>query len=304
MLFSSDGDLGAPGGTQCPEIHDQWLEGQRAAEAQFIDDIIAIVHDRTGVDFSLYRRATVQRRIGNRMISIGEPSLDAYLRHLRADAEEASRLLERLTIKVSRFYRNARTFDFLASEVMPALVQMRGNAPLRIWSAGCGCGEEAYTLAMLLDRAGVAGTVEATDIDPAALAFARAGIYRAEALAELPQYLAGAYLKPLEGKGESRYRVGAALRERVHFSHHDLTAVAPHAGASFDLVCCRNVLIYLGRDAQRHAFEMLNVALRNGGFLCIGEAEWPLPEVSDDLASQGCQTQVFRRVVRGERTER
>jgi chemotaxis methyl-accepting protein methylase len=238
------------------------------------------------------------------MISVGESSLGAYLQRLRADAEEASRLLERLTIKVSRFYRNARTFDFLMSEVIPTLAKMCDGAPLRVWSAGCGCGEEAYTLAMLLDRAGVAGTVEATDIDPAALAFARVGIYRAEALAELPQYLAGAYLEPLEGKGESRYRVGDALRERVHFSHHDLTAVAPHTGASFDLVCCRNVLIYLGRDAQQHAFEILNVALRNGGFLCIGEAEWPLPEVSDDLASQGCQTQVFRRVVRGERTER
>ncbi len=301
MFLSPDGDPNAPNNTP----HRCASHAQIADDAaRIVDDIIAVVRDRTCVDFSLYRRTTIQRRIGNRMISIGEASLCGYLQRLRADTEEAPRLLERLTIKVSRFYRNARTFDFLLRDVIPALAKMRRGAPLRIWSAGCGCGEEAYTLAMLLDRAGVAGTVEATDIDPAALGFARAGVYRAEALSELPQDLASAYLEPLGESGAPSYRVGAALRERVCFSHHDLTAAAPHdARAPFDLVCCRNVLIYLDRNAQQRAFEAFNAALADGGFLCIGEAEWPLPEVAADLAAQGYKTQVFRRLDRGKRKE-
>src|SRR5690606_32339232 len=105
-----------------------------AEAASVVDDIIALVRHRTGIDFSQYRRTTVERRIGNRMISIGAASLHAYLDRLRVDWEEALRLLERLTIKVSRFYRNARTFDALADEVLPALAHARAGAPLRIWS--------------------------------------------------------------------------------------------------------------------------------------------------------------------------
>src|SRR5690606_12566485 len=151
--------------------------------------------------------------------SIGAASLHAYLDRLRVDWEEALRLLERLTIKVSRFYRNARTFDTLADEVIPALAQARDGAPLRIWSAGCGCGEEAYTLAMLMDATGVRGTVDATDVDPAALAAAADGAYRFDAFDELPSALMRTYL---ESGVDGRYRVRDALRERVRFMPHDL----------------------------------------------------------------------------------
>lgn len=287
-----------------PEMYLQSHE-EFADATQVIDAIIGIVRDRTGVDFSLYRLATIQRRIGNRMISVGAPSLGVYLARLRTDAGEAMRLLERLTIKVSRFYRNVRTFDFLLSDVFPLLAKSRGGAPLRIWSAGCGRGEEAYTLAMLLHTAGIAGTVEATDIDPEALVAARAGVYRIEALTELPQHLANEYLESFEQNGEVCYRVCAAVRAAVNFSHHDLTALTPRdTTASFDLICCRNVSIYLGRDAQQRAFELLNAKLVDGAFLCIGEAEWPLPEVASELTSLGHKTQVFRRVGRTQKAAR
>lgn len=274
----------------------QWREAPDAA-ARAVEEIIDLVRARTGVDFSLYRRATVQRRIGNRMISLGSHSVRAYVEHLRADVAEAAHLLQRLTIKVSRFYRNAHTFEFLAREVLPRLAQSRGGAPLRLWSAGCGCGEEAYTLAMLLDRAGLDGIVEATDIDAAALAAAAHGVYRGDVTEELPPSLAQTYLEPLgEGAG-ARYRVRDVLRERVRFTRHDLTGTdACWDAGHFDLVCCRNVLIYFNRAAQRHVFQTLATVLAGDGYLCIGEAEWPLPESELGLLAQGNKTQVFRRV--------
>lgn len=274
----------------------QWHEAPDAA-ARAVEEIIALVHARTGVDFGLYRRATIQRRIGNRMISLGAHSVRAYVEHLRADVAEAAHLLQRLTIKVSRFYRNAHTFEFLAREALPALAQSRGGAPLRLWSAGCGCGEEAYTLAMLLDRAGLDGMVEATDIDTAALAAAANGVYRSDAIEELPASLAHSYLEPLSEGAGTRYRVRDVLRERVRFTRHDLTSAdACWREEHFDLVCCRNVLIYFNRAAQRHVFQTLATVLAGDGYLCIGEAEWPLPESAAGLLAQGNKTQVFRRV--------
>lgn len=260
-----------------------------------IDDIIAVVRERTGIDFSLYRRATIQRRIGNRMIIAGADSYQSYLERLQSDHNEAWLLLERLTIKVSRFYRNAHSFDFLHRTVIPALTQRRKGAPLRIWSAGCGCGEEAYTFAMLLEAAGVEGYVEATDIDAASLATAGKGIYRSEQLVELPSTLARSYLRAVPGAAGRRYEVTPALRQRVRFSLHDITgSTAPPGEGGFDLVSCRNVLIYLRPDAQRSAFGVLRHALAPEGYLFIGEAEWPLPEVAAAFQPLAHKTQVFR----------
>lgn len=269
------------------------------AERGYIDEtaiegIIALMRERTGIDFALYRRPTVRRRIGNRMIALGEASPHRYLERLRDDEAEAAHLLERLTIKVSRFYRNAQSFDYLAGRVLAELRQVRGSAPLRIWSAGCGCGEEAYSLAMLLDRAGIEGVVEATDIDGHALECARAGVYKPEALSELPAELSNLYLRQ-EGEGAAmRYRVNEALRARVRFSAHDLTRDRTLPGGVFDLVVCRNVLIYLDREAQRSAFGRLLEVLRGGGVLFLGEAEWPLPEVAEALTPMEHKTRLFK----------
>lgn len=290
MLSTPDGSVSALA-APCVETLVPQADG-------IVDDIIAVVRQRTGIDFSQYRRATIERRIGNRMISIGASSLRAYLECLRVDSEEATRLLQRLTIKVSRFYRNARTFDALAADTLPALAQARGDAPLRIWSAGCGHGEEAYTLAMLMDTAGVAGTIDATDIDAAALVVARRGVYRPDAFDELPPVLMNAYLDPA---GVDGYRVRDAARERVRFMRHDLTA-SPVDAASYDLICCRNVLIYFDRTAQQRAFELLRGALAPDGYLCLGEAEWPLPGVVEEFAPQAHKTQIFRRIGAGVRT--
>lgn len=267
------------------------------ADQTSIDAILRIVRERTGVDFSCYRPATVRRRILNRMVSINARDFADYLGHVRAAPEEAQRLLERITIKVSRFYRHAPTFDRLRAEIIPRLAAARRGEPLRIWSVGCGCGEEAYTLAMLLDEAGTPGHIEASDVDPQALESARIGIYPATAMMELPRPLTERYLEPVPSGQQTVYRVRDVLRERLRFSHFDITSnsEAP-GGGRFDLISCRNVLIYLQRQVQERILRFLHGSLVRGGFLCLGEAEWPPPSISSLLDPLPHKTRLFRTI--------
>jgi chemotaxis methyl-accepting protein methylase len=260
-------------------------------ESIALQAILALLGRRTGIDFGSYRGSTIGRRVQNRMISVGARSHEEYLALLREDEDEAGRLLQRVTIKVSRFYRDRSTFDSLRSVVLPELAERQGRAALTLWSAGCGFGEEPYTLAMLLDEAGIAGSVLATDVDPAALAHAVAARYPASALAELPVELRERYCR----HADDHYSIDAALRPRVRFARHDLTATGslPEPG-SFDLICCRNVLIYFERGPQQAAMHRLCRALRPGGYLCLGEAEWPLPSLAGMLESLPPRTRLFR----------
>lgn len=265
-------------------------DDQEHAPLPRLGAILEVLRQRTGTDFSCYRPATIARRVRNRMLSVGIDCCGRYLERLRTDAGEAMLLLGRITIKVSRFYRNAATFDRLRADVFPELAGRAGVQPLRVWSAGCGCGEEAYTLAMLLEEAGLPGQVHATDIDPAALAVARAGLYGSAAVEELPVELGQRFLTRV---GADQYQVVAPVRARVRFSHHDLSVAGPVA-APVDLLCCRNVLIYFDRPVQQQALWRLRTALAPGGFLCLGEAEWPMPDLAATLEPLGHNARIFR----------
>jgi chemotaxis methyl-accepting protein methylase len=271
------------------------IDAQSTAATDAIAAILALVRERTGVDFTLYRRATVTRRIVNRMISVGATTFDHYLEVLQSNETEPRALLERVTIKVSRFYRDPATFDPLRTAILPRLAQTRGADPLALWCAGCGCGEEAYTLAMLLDECNIPGTVYATDVDPAALRWASQGWYAQRALAGLPAELKNRYCIA-EGDG---FRLHPGLGDRVRFSRHDLTAhEPPPMHGQFDLVSCRNVLIYFGRESQERAMQTLRRHLKSNGYLCLGEAEWPLPTVAGSLDALPHKTRIFRAVGR------
>lgn len=247
------------------------------------------------MDFSGYRPATVERRIRSRMISLGLTSFMDYLALLRSCRSEPLRLIERITIKVSRFYRHAPAFDCLRERVLPQLARQRGGAPVRIWSLGTGAGEEAYTLAMLLDEAGVPGTVEACDVDPAACEIARIGIYPSSALVELPPELAERYLEPSGTLRHPGFQVRDTLRPRVRFSVYDATRPGPPPGEGcFDLIACRNLLIYLQLAAQEQVLRHLRNALAEEGFLCLGEAEWPTPAVLGTLEPLPHRTRLFQ----------
>jgi chemotaxis methyl-accepting protein methylase len=235
-----------------------------------LPQIAACVRARTRVDLGVYRRPMLDRRIRTRMMSVGTPSVASYLQHLRDDAAEAELLLQRITIKVSRFYRNAAAFGALRT----ALARLPSGTRVTLWSAGCGRGEEAWTLAMLVADANLTGSILATDLDGAALAAARRGRYPGGALAELPDDLRRRYLRPVDDG--AAYEVAPELRDLVRFRVDDLTVDAPAVGVGYDVVCCRNVSIYFVPDVQRRVLRRLAAALREGGLLLLGESEWPL----------------------------
>lgn len=256
-------------------------------------EILQLLRERTGTDFASYRLPTVARRTLNRMISVGAVTFADYLQFMRQREGEAARLLEHVTIKVSRFYRDARTFDLLRRQVIPELARQADGRELTVWSVGCGCGEEPYTLAMLFAEAGLSCIIEATDIDPAALQRAAQGYYADAALIELPRDLRERYLVRSSGF----YEVTSPLRERVRFSHHDILASQPPpGGGEFDLVCFRNVLIYLGHEVQELALHSVRRAVRQQGYLCLGEAEWLSPAIATTLTPPADGTRVFRAV--------
>lgn len=251
------------------------------------DRILELVRERCGVDLAAYRAQTLERRVRNRMLALGLADVADYERVLDSADGEAARLLERITIKVSRFYRNAATFDLVARRLLPELAR---TGPVSAWSAGCGRGEEAWTLAMLLEAGAIDGTVLATDLDGEALATARAGLYPASALAELPAPLRDRYLAP-EGR---HFRVIPRLHERVRFEKFDHSHGAPPG--PFQLVACRNLLIYWSRDVQRDILARIVAATAPGGFVVLGESEWPVGEAAAWLAEVPEARRVFRRL--------
>jgi two-component system CheB/CheR fusion protein len=260
-----------------------------------IVEILSELEACAGVDFSGYRQPMIERRIRGRMIMLGLSCFEHYLAVLRSSADEVMRLIERLTIKVSRFYRYPPAFDCVRDVVLPALACQRQGAPIRIWSIGTGGGEEAYTLAMLLHAGGYAGTVEASDLDPGACETARIGIYPSSALVDLPAALAQRYLRPLIGERQPRLRVREELRPLVRFSVYDVTRPGlPPGEGCFDLVMCRNLLIYLEPATQEKALRHLRNVMSEDGFLCLGEAEWPTPALAMTLETVHDRARVFQ----------
>jgi chemotaxis methyl-accepting protein methylase len=263
-----------------------------------LGELVGLVALRTGVDLGGQRPAMLARRAADRIGACGMRSASQYLGLLRSDAAEPWRLLERLTIKVSRLFRNPATFEAIAEHVLPELRRSRGARPLRAWSAGCAHGEEAYGLAMLCDASGPGWSVLGTDVDRSALARARAATYPAALAADVPAELAARHLAR---RADGAVAIRPGLARRVRFEVHDLSAASPPSGdPRFDLVACRNVLIYYVAERQARILASLVRSLAPGGYLVLGEAEWPTPAVAARLEIVDRACRIFKLAGPGE----
>ena len=249
--------------------------GEQDTSADPFEAIIDLVRRKTPHDFSAYKPGTLTRRIERRMAmaSLKPTQIMAYLETLQGDPVEVEELGKDLLIHVTSFFRDPKVFDLLARITMPALVAAHPDRPLRIWVAGCSTGEEAYSIAILcleaLKAAGLSTRPQifASDIDPGAVAIAREGLYPLSIADEVsPERLAAYFVHEPTG-----LRVSADLRATIVFTVHDILGDPPFS--RLDMVSCRNLLIYLGIDAQAKAISLFHFALRPGGVLLLGKAE-------------------------------
>ena len=239
-----------------------------------ISEIIALLRDKTGHDFSAYKQATLQRRLEHRMNAVRIGTRASYLKLLREKPAEAESLRKDLLIGVTQFFRGRPAFEFLSNEIIPDLVnQQKDQRAIRIWCPGCSSGEEPYSLAMLFLEAfeelkrPARLQIFASDINAGAVAFARDGLYPKTIEADVaPDRLAQFFTKE-----DNHYRVAHELRDCVVFTVHDILADAPFS--NIDLVCCRNLLIYLQPEAQHKILSFFHFALRDGGVLFLGPSE-------------------------------
>ncbi|MFP5222837.1 MAG: PAS domain-containing protein [Acidobacteriota bacterium] len=245
-----------------------------ARHAPYVSRILDLLRESIGYDLTGYRRSTIIRRIQKRMILAGFDTLQEYLTELENNPQEHPQLLKNLLIGVTEFFRDPDSFEALRTQVLPNLFRNKTSEDcLRVWVVGCSTGEEAYSLAMLMNdfmeaekvRCGI--KIFATDIDQAAVEIARKGTYSLKTQKNLSPERIARYFKP----DRQRFTVVPFLRERIVMVHHNLLQDPPFL--HMDLVVCRNVLIYLTPELQERAIALLHESLDPGGYLFLGPAE-------------------------------
>jgi two-component system, chemotaxis family, CheB/CheR fusion protein len=269
---------------------------ESAGQGSALEALLEKVREQNGLDFRSYKMPTIMRRLQRRLAATGSHDIEGYVEYLQEHPEEYQELASSFMINVTEFFRDEELFEYLRNTLMPALIEearQRDNQ-LRIWSAGCATGEEAYSLAMLaadalgdeLGRFQV--RIFATDLDAEAVAFARRGLYSGSALSRVPEELVNRYFDREAGN----YRINRLVRGLVVFGEHDLARRAPFP--EIDLVMCRNVLIYFIAELQKRALELFAYCLRDNGRLVLGRAETVAP-VSESFVPEDAQNKVFRR---------
>lgn len=280
-----------------------WLDTPQEGAPLSVDEpalarIRAALHAHTGVDFESYKESTVCRRVTRRMRELNIVDAHAYAEHVRDDAREAEVLCHHILVGVTRFLRDDGAIAAVCATAIPRLVQRARTKPLRLWVTGCSTGEEAYSLAMLLQDAldqlpdHMGYKLFATDVDGAAIERASCGEFDPQLLAQLPETMRERYFTRRAGS----YVVNKRLREKLLFSRHDVTQDPPFT--HLDMVSCRNLLIYLKPEAQTHVLRVLSASLNDEGLLWLGASE-SLGECASQFETHDARWRVY-----GARTNR
>jgi two-component system, chemotaxis family, CheB/CheR fusion protein len=260
------------------------------------ETVLYYLKETRGFDFTGYKRSSLIRRVERRMSQVGIRGHAEYLDHLQVHPDEFTALFNTILINVTGFFRDPDAWEYLREEVLPSLLAHRPvDAAIRVWSAGCASGEEAYTLAIVL--AEILGVDEfrqrvkiyATDVDEEGLTQARNAAYNERAVSAMPPDLVARYFEPNAG----RYHFRKDLRRSVIFGRNDLVQDAPISRV--DLLVCRNTLMYLNAETQSRILNRFHFALADSGFLFLGKAEMLLSH-GNLFAPVDPRRRVFRKV--------
>lgn len=236
--------------------------------------IYGILKKISGIDFTYYKRTTVMRRIERRMVVTHSSDLVQYAKMLAENSEEAETLVKEILIGVTNFFRDPAFFEKLKNQVISAIVKRtEEKEPIRVWSAGCSTGEEAYSIAILfqevMEELNVQRDVKifATDVDAKAIEQAGKGIFAESIMDDVSMERLSKYFL----KRNDQYVISKEIRRMIIFAPHNMLSDPPFG--KLDLICCRNVMIYFQPVLQRGLFAIFHSALKNNGYLFLGKSE-------------------------------
>jgi chemotaxis protein methyltransferase CheR len=233
----------------------------KISEDEDLRKVVSVIKNFIDFNPENYKVKPLVRRIRSRMRKVGVDDYNDYAKLLKGSKEEKNKLKESLTINLTSFFRNKTVFDALRTEILPSM-----ENPV-IWSAGCANGAEPYAIAILCKEIKINCTILGTDIDKESIKEACKGIYHESALIEMPSYYKLKYFE----KVKEGYRITREIRNFVEFQNLDLKDV--HFNDKFDLIVCRNVLIYLNKEFQERILGSFATALKKGGILVLGKVE-------------------------------
>jgi len=263
-----------------------------------LDKLITKIDAERGMDLGNYRRQYLERRLAARLRTLGLHSYRQYADYLDRDPDEYAALVDALTINVTEFFRDKTVFDIFRTEIVPLMIETKlgtRHRMIRVWSAGCATGEEPYSITMaFLDALGERKrefllTVLATDLDPAALAKARKGVYSVDKLHSIP---AEHQVRYLDMHGET-FGMRPEVTSHVKFRQMNLFSERPMSVV--DVIFCRNVFIYFSREQQAQVLEHFWGALARGGFLVLGRSEKLSASVSDKFELYNGRERIYRK---------
>jgi len=228
---------------------------------------IKMIKTKTAIDLSQYKEAQMKRRLTTLRVKYGYATFASYWEALSQDSKLMNEFLDRMTINVSEFWRNPNRWQALEERFFPDMLKASGR--LKVWSAACSTGEEPYTIAMILDKLGVLdrSTILATDLDVKVIEKAMAGLYAERSLKDVPP----AYRERYFTRQGDDYAVDGKLNRSIRFQQHNLLHSPFDHG--FDLIVCRNVMIYFTEEAKRELYHKFAQSLRPGGILFVGSTE-------------------------------
>lgn len=287
-------------------MHDQWIRPPSAEDKVGLRNLLEYIHKTRGIDFTLYRFSTFRRRLELRQSETSTHNYREYLEFLRSHPEEIDILIQALTIKLSNFFRNPLVYEFIYSYVLPQL--LTENQFLNIWSVGCARGEEPYSLAIMIhDLKKVTKhtchvKILATDIDAEALEQARKGEYRGDDLFEVKKKYLDMYFKKTNTSGgaysDGHYRIGEDIKSMVTFERTnvmDAENLRDTHSTHYQLILCRNVLIYLSRDLQTSVQRNLSEMIIDNGYFVIGETETLADSLRDFFLQIFREKKIFKK---------
>lgn len=244
------------------------------SDEEMFPRIYSILKKASGIDFTNYKRTTVLRRIERRMVVTHSPSLGEYVNLLANETEEANILVKEILIGVTNFFRDPKFFEKLKQTVIYNIVERTGEKePIRIWSAGCSTGEEAYSIAILfkevLEELNVQRDIKifATDVDAKAIEQAGKGVFSESILDDVSSERLARFFS----KKNDQYVISKEIRRMIIFAPHNMLSDPPFG--KLDLISCRNVMIYFQPVLQRSLFGIFHSALKDGGYLFLGKSE-------------------------------